>query len=207
MKIKSFKVVFIFALIISIIGICVIGYILNLKSGIEDNVLRLHIVGASDSEYDQNVKLCVRDRILSEFSDDFSSCTSLSQSEELFYSKKSEIEKAANDELLKHNCDYGATAELSKCRFPTKDYNGISLPSGIYTAVNIKLGNADGHNWWCVMYPPLCITENSISISDESKEKLKSVLSADEYTLICQSTKNDVKIKFKIAEILGKYFR
>lgn len=207
MKIKSFKAVFIFALITSIVGICVIGYVLNLKSGIEDNVLRLHIVGASDSEYDQNIKLCVRDRILSEFSDDFSQCTSYAQSETLFYSKKAEIENAANDELLKHGCNYGATANLDKCRFPTKDYNGVRLPSGRYTAVNIRLGNAEGHNWWCVMYPPLCITENTLSLSDESREKLKSALTDDEYALICQSARNDVKIKFKIAEILGKYFR
>lgn len=196
------------ALFISIVfAVFTIGYIANIKSHIEDSVLRLHIIGASDSNLDQTLKLSVRDRILADFSSIFSECNSLSDSKLCAEDGLYKIKLAAEDELKKHGCTDKVEAEIKKCRFPTKVYGDVSLPSGVYTALNIKIGNAQGHNWWCVMYPPLCITENVVKLSDESKEKLKSTLSADEYRLITESDIGDVKIKFKLAEILGKYIK
>lgn len=189
-----------------IFGLFYIGYIVNMKSDISNNVLRLHIVAASDSEQDQKLKLLVRDRILNDFSDIFSSCDSLSDSK-IFASQNIEkIKTAAKDELLKNDCLYDIDASIEPCDFPTKAYDDITLPQGRYTALNIKIGDAHGHNWWCIMFPPLCITKNCVSISDTSRAKLKSVLTPDEYNLIC-SDKTNLNVKFKIAEILGKYFK
>lgn len=183
------------------------GYIINMKSNIEDSVLRLHIVGASDNAADQSLKLCVRNRILADFSDTFSQCTSVEDSVNAANENLEKITAAAKDELKKRGCPYPVTASVEKCRFPTKKYGSVILPAGIYTALNIKIGLASGQNWWCVMYPPLCITDTTVEIPESSRKKLESILSAEEYRLICENSSPDIKIKFKIAEILGKYFR
>ena len=120
---------------------------------------------------------------------------------------KTRIESAAKDELLRHGCDDSVTASVEDCRFPTKNYGDISLPGGVYTALNIRIGKASGRNWWCVMYPPLCINNGNAVISEESRSKLKAVLSPDEYRLITSGEQPDIKIKFKIAEVLGRCFR
>lgn len=184
-----------------------LGYVANLKSGISSSLLRLHIVGASDSEHDQTLKLCVRDRILSEYSSEFAQCKSSADAENTAKSLLDKIEGSAKDELSAHGCSADVTAVVEECRFPTKSYGSVTLPSGKYTALNIKIGSAEGKNWWCVMYPPLCITDKSIVMPEDSMKTLKETLSAEEYQLICENKQPDIKIKFRIAEILGKYFR
>lgn len=181
------------------------GCIENLKSNISNNLLRLHIVGADNSELSQALKLKVRDRILSDYSDTFAKCSSAEESTALAESLIPSIEVSAERELAEHGCFEKVCASVEKCRFPTKSYGKVSLPGGIYTALNLKIGNASGQNWWCVMYPPLCLTNGNALVPDSSSEALKSVLSAEEYSLITSSS-TDIKIKFKIAEILGKYF-
>lgn len=184
-----------------------LGYIEAIKTDISNNLLRLHIVGADDSEYAQNLKLCVRDKIIYEFSDIFSECSSAKDSAAKAKKYQAQIKKAAEEELKAHNCEKSVSVEIKKCRFPTKKYGEITLPGGIYTALNILIGGAEGKNWWCVMYPPLCINEGNVIASEASKNKLKSLLSADEYKLITDSDESNIKIKFKIAEILGRYFK
>ena len=179
------------------------GYILNLKSGISSNVLRLHIIGESDSVLDQTLKLKVRDRILSDYSDIFKGCSSITETIKEADKNLGRIEASAKDELLKLGYDKDVYATLSSCSFPTKTYDDISLPAGKYTALNIKIGDGMGQNWWCVMYPPLCVTEGVVSVPDSSKAMLKDVLSENEYNLITGG--KGFKIKFKIAETIGKY--
>ncbi len=181
------------------------GYILNLKSGIADNVLRLHIIGESNTALDQNLKLKVRDRILSDYSEIFKGCSSIKDTIKTANINLKKIEASAEDELLKLGYNKEVYATLRNCSFPTKTYDNISLPAGKYTALNIKIGDGKGQNWWCVMYPPLCITSGVISVPDSSKEKLRDVLSEDEYKLITNA--KGFEVKFKIAEILGKYIK
>ncbi len=185
-----------------VFGVFTSGYILNLKSGISDNVLRLHIVGESDSVLDQSLKLKVRDRILSGYSAIFKECSTINETIKSADENLRKIEASARDELLKLGYNKEVNATISTCYFPTKKYDNISLPAGRYTALNIKIGDGKGQNWWCVMYPPLCITEGIISVPETSKEKLKEVLSDSEYKLITNA--KGFEIKFKIAEILGK---
>lgn len=183
-----------------------IGCIENTKSNISSNLLRLHIVGADNSELSQDLKLKVRDRILADYSDAFAKCSSAEESAALAESLIPSIKASAERELAEHGCFEKVRASVEKCRFPTKSYGTVSLPGGIYTALNLKIGRASGRNWWCVMYPPLCLTNGNALVPDSSNEALKSVLSAEEYELITSSS-TDIKIKFKIAEILGKYFK
>lgn len=203
-KIK--KITVISALLLLALFIGFVGYIINLKSGISENLLRMHIIGASNSEYDQSLKLAVRDRILSDFSEEFAGCASAKEAADRAFSLKSQIERSAASELSARGCNAAVTATVENCRFPTKTYGSVSLPGGEYTALNIKIGDAKGKNWWCVMYPPLCITNKSVVMSESSLNILKSSLTEDEYALITENSRPDIKIKFRIAEILGEIF-
>lgn len=207
MKKKYIKTAFFAACAVLMFTVFFASYILNMKSDISGSLLRLHIVADSDSERDQALKLLVRDRILADFSDIFADCRSRSDAEKAAKEHISEIEASAKDELLKNGADDAVTAAVESCPFPTKSYGNVKLPRGQYTALNIKIGSAAGHNWWCVMYPPLCITDKNAVLSEESKDKLKKSLTAEEYRLITEGETADVKIKFRIAEILGKYFK
>lgn len=199
---KFNRIVFIFISIFMLGTVLYLGYIENMKKDIADNLLRLHIVGADDSEYSQNLKICVRDRILSDFSEVFSYCGSLEASAARARELKPRIEAAAADELKSRGCNDSVSAVVEECRFPTKNYGEVTLPGGVYTALNIRLGAARGHNWWCVMYPPLCFKEGEeVRLSKESEKILREKLDKDTYDII---TKNDkeVVVKFKLVEIV-----
>lgn len=119
------------------------------------SVLRLHILAESDSEYDQNLKIKVRDRLLE--SDIFSGAESLEEAEKLAEDRLPEIIDIAERTLRENGCYVPVTAELTDMDFDERVYGNITMPSGNYRALRIKIGSARGHNWWCVMYPPLCI--------------------------------------------------
>lgn len=207
MKTKILRSIFSISALLVIFSVFTVGYIMNMKKEISDNVLRLHIVAASNSEPDQNLKLAVRNRILNDFSADFSKCSSIVDSLDYVSQNIDKIKEASADELKSRGCTLPVEAELKQHSFPTKTYGDISLPSGKYTTLDIKIGNAEGQNWWCVMYPPLCINDSIAELPTASKEKLMQSLSDDEYTLITSSNCSDVNIKFRLAEILGDIFK
>ncbi len=172
---------------------------------ISDNVLRLHILAESDNDYDQALKIKVRDRILSDFGNRFASVKSRKESISLAEELLPEIELAAKDEIIKQGYDYSAKASLEEVSFPTKTYDNITLPAGKYLAVRIIIGSGEGHNWWCVMYPPLCLSSET---TESAKEALKESLTPEEYALLTQSEESiKVKLKFKTAEVIGNLFR
>lgn len=143
----------VFAVIISNIGSFISdGQALDELRG---SVLRLHILAESDSEYDQNLKIKVRDRLLE--SDIFSGAESLEEAEKLAEDRLPEIIDIAERTLRENGCYVPVTAELTDMDFDERVYGNITMPSGNYRALRIKIGSARGHNWWCVMYPPLCI--------------------------------------------------
>ncbi len=205
MKLKIFKILIPIMSVFLAIAVFYIGYILNLTDDIKDNVLRLHIVANSDSIADQALKLCVRDRVLKDFSDIFLTCKSRSEAVDIADRYKNEIKKAAEDEIIKQGENSNVLVEVGNCGFPTKFYEDIALPRGTYTAVTIRIGKAQGQNWWCVMYPPLCIGDNTVEMPEKSKDMLRENLTEEEYELISGEGRN-IKIKFRIAEILGEIF-
>ena len=203
---KKTKFFFLSVLTLLLLIILYVGYILNMKTEISNSVLRLHIIGADNSIHAQELKINVRDRILCDFSEIFKNSTSRAEAIILAESYKSEIENAANEELAKRGSTDRASVEIGHFKFPTKTYGNIILPKGRYTALNIKIGGAIGENWWCVMYPPLCISDKNVAFSEESKDKLRQSLSEEEYKLITESKSFDIKVKFRITEILGEFF-
>ena len=119
------------------------------------SVLRLHILANSDSEYDQNLKLMVRDRLLD--ADIFENAENLKEAENSAREKLPEIVEISEGVLRENGCYMPVSAEIEDIYFDERVYGDITMPAGNYRALRINIGRAEGHNWWCVMYPPLCI--------------------------------------------------
>ena len=153
------------------------------------NIVRLHIVAESDSAYDQYVKLRVRDAVLGASQD--LSLTDESAADRI-KSNLSAIEDTANLVLASYGVSYKAQAQFGEFDFPAKTYGNVTLPAGKYTAVRVVLGGGEGQNWWCVMYPPLCFTNETTANFDK-----------ETVDLITKSGNPQFKIKFKILELLS----
>ncbi len=124
---------------------------------LRQNVLRLHIIANSNSEADQTVKLLVRDRILSETTDIFSGAAGLADAEKKASERIGDIAEYAAETLKENGFGYGATAEIGNSYFETREYDTFTLPAGNYRSLIIRLGKAEGKNWWCVVFPAVCI--------------------------------------------------
>ncbi len=121
--------------------------------------LRLHVIANSDSEADQQVKLKVRDAVLNVTKDGILECENAQEAKEYIEENLEIIVATANDTLEKNGFDYAAQATVGISHFPDKEYKGVRYPEGDYEALRVVLGDGDGQNWWCVMFPPLCISE------------------------------------------------
>ena len=124
---------------------------------ISDNVFRLHILANSDSGEDQALKLRVRDRILELTSNLFENTEDKETAERLAAAHLQELADAASEEIAESGYAYPVRAELTRMPFDTRRYDDFTLPSGIYDALRITIGEGKGHNWWCVMFPSLCV--------------------------------------------------
>lgn len=127
------------------------------------DILRLHILANSDSEADQRLKLAVRDRILD--ANLFAPASDKAQAEQIAESELAEIERIAGDEVERQGYDYHVKAELVEMYFDTRTYETATLPAGRYDAVRVSIGAAEGKNWWCVMFPPMCVPAVSEKLS------------------------------------------
>lgn len=128
---------------------------------LRQEVLRIHILADSDQEVDQAVKLQVRDAVLEAINQDFSGDGTLEGTIACLEGEMDRIEETANEVLAEAGMPYQAKAELTEMYFTTREYerdgSTFSMPAGRYQALRITLGSGEGHNWWCVAYPPMCI--------------------------------------------------
>lgn len=159
---------------------------------LRQNVFRLHIIANSDSESDQQLKLAVRDRILSETSCEFADCITLSDAVSTAQSKIEEIEETANSVIKEQGFDYSCNAEITDSYFDTRVYDDFTLPAGTYKSLVVKIGAAAGHNWWCVIFPGVCVPAAcDASLQDTvSRESADMAYNAQKYV-----------VKFKAVEI------
>ena len=163
---------------------------------ISNDVFRLHILANSDSDYDQSVKLKVRDRVLEYSKSLFESASSKEEAESLISQNLDDITRVAQNELQNLGCDKTVKAEIKKMYFTTRYYDSYTLPSGMYDALRITIGSGKGHNWWFVMYPSICV-----GAASEQDEKAKQALDDGEYDII----KNEkYSYKFKVVELFEK---
>ncbi len=136
------------------------------------NVLRLHIVANSDSAEDQNLKLKIRDEILSRSESLFEPSDDLQSAKAQVKSHLADFEKIALEVIKREGFDYTADVKLGKAFFETRVYEEFTLPGGNYEALIINIGKAEGKNWWCVIFPGVCLpTEKNASLSQSVGEK------------------------------------
>ena len=165
---------------------------------IYNDVVRVHVIANSDSEEDQKLKLSVRDIVLEKYSAELSK---YKNKEEALAAAEKLITDIENDvnEYLKGHVGYSCTVSIEEKYFPTKEYGEYSLPCGYYTALCIKLGKAEGENYWCVLFPPLCL---GASTKDDETLFNSCGLSSGEYDLM-KGDKVQYKLKFKLLELFA----
>lgn len=158
-------------------------------------VFRFHVLANSDSEEDQELKLKVRDAVLSYMKEQIPESESAVQTKEWAQEHLNDIENIGEDTVKANGYSYKVDAEVAVCDFPDKSYGDVTFPAGKYEALRIKIGSAKGHNWWCVLYPNLCFMDSVHAVvPKEGKDELKQVLGEDEYEMVTASS--DFKIKW-----------
>ena len=162
---------------------------------LRQNVLRLHIIANSDSDADQNLKLKIRDEILNKTGDLFLNCNDLENAEKTVKENLNSFSDIANRVIEENGFNYIATASFGKSDFSTRYYDDFTLPAGEYNSLIITLGEGEGKNWWCVVYPTVCI-------SAATKGDLKDTVKA-ESAQIAKGGKRYV-MRFKTVEIYEK---
>lgn len=201
MKIKYFFLIILLLAVFLLLNL--VSYSNYVFAGLQDNIFRLHILANSDSEEDQALKLKVRDSVIDYMEEiNFGSKTK-EETIKVVSEKLEEIKKIAENKIHELGFDYEVNLEIGNFNFPTKYYGNISLPAGNYDALKINMGKAQGQNWWCSLFPPLCFIDISSGyLEEEDKEILEDNLSEEEFMLISSSSP-DIKLKFKILELLN----
>lgn len=160
---------------------------------IRSDVLRLHVIANSDSSVDQNLKLRLRDYILEEGEDIFDGSVNVENAVEKIEPKLSELEKSAETFVKNAGFDYDVKITLSNEYFTTRTYESVTLPAGKYLALRVVIGSGEGHNWWCVMFPPMCVP------AADKKDEIENVFTDKEIKLV--ESKPKYEPRFKVVEI------
>ena len=168
---------------------------LQTQDQLADKVVRLHVLANSDSEEDQALKLRVRDRVLERATELLEQSADRQEAEALLRGNLLELENLAAEEIAAAGYDYPVTAELTDTTFPTREYDGFTLPAGEYLALRIVIGEGAGKNWWCVVFPPLCTTASA----DVPASALAAGLTQEDVNLITEEP--GYVLKFKTVEL------
>lgn len=198
-KIKNLLIIILLLFIYCII--CAFSYVNAVSTDIQNSVFRLHVIANSDSDEDQNLKYIVRDKVL-EYINSISN-SSMTKDEVITLANENinEIQKIAENTIHENGYNYSVKLNIGNFSFPTKKYGDIAFPAGFYDALKIEIGEAKGHNWWCVMFPPLCFVDvTSGIVPEESKQTIRDNLSEEEYKLLSENSGN-MNFKFKIVEM------
>lgn len=205
-KLKIGRIFVILILLSLFILISAISYVDAVSNNIADSVFRLHVIANSDSKEDQELKLKVRDELLSYMNIISKDSTSKQEAMQIANEHKEEFTQIAEKVIKENGYNYTVNVQIGKADFPTKYYGDITLPAGTYDALKVQIGEANGQNWWCVMFPPLCFVDVSTGIvPDNSKQELKQSLDDEEYDLISKTDNNEISFKFKIVELFQNW--
>lgn len=192
MKIKIWEIALFVSLIISLF----VGSASANGEELSRNLIRLHVVANSDSAEDQSTKLAVRDAVLSRVSVLLEGCTDKNEAERIISENTAEIAKSGAETVSARGENHAVTAKIAREDFPTVEYDTFALPAGRYTSLRVVIGEGAGHNWWCVVFPPLCLeaAENIEKTAGISSETLK-IISEDS---------GEYAVKFKTVELVSK---
>lgn len=212
-KIRLIILILSFISVISIMTVSINGEMKKIETisvDYRDKLIRFHVIANSDSDEDQNLKLKVRDAVIEYLQPKLINSSNIEESEEIIKNEYENLEKISKNIIEKNGYNYDVRVGIEYSKFPTKQYSKVVLPAGEYKALKIVIGSGQGKNWWCVMFPPLCFVDEEKGIIDkDTDERLREVLTEEEYEMIIQKDENEVsrvKVKFKIVEVLQNVF-
>lgn len=190
---------------ISLLVALIICGVLNINAfsqqceSIREKMLRMHVVANSDSEEDQQLKLKVRDAVLSAGKEIFDGSITSSEAQEKITPHIDYLENVALETIKNEGFDYGVKITVENEYFNTRTYDNIvTLPAGYYNAIKVIIGEGKGQNWWCVMFPPMCLP------TAVAECEISDVLTEDETEIVTETEK--YKFKFKIVEFFEEIF-
>lgn len=166
------------------------------QDALAQKMIRLHVIANSDSEADQALKLEVRDKVLDFTTTVLQRSADMEDAQVRLREELTRIETIAQREIAAQGYDYPVTAQLASAEFPLKEYDGFSLPAGEYMALRLVIGEGEGRNWWCVVYPPLC----TAAAADMPQTAIQAGLTDDDVSLITGEDTGYV-LKFRSVEL------
>lgn len=155
-----------------------------------DSLIRIHVLANSDSQADQQLKLQVKDAIVDDLKPQLARSHSLTESRQIIQRSLPQLEQTARRKLQQNGSSYDVTLQYGRFDFPVKYYGSFSLPAGNYEALRILIGEGKGHNWWCVLFPPMCFTDSNTAGSGKYTD---------------QAPEKKIVVKLKSAELLKKW--
>lgn len=169
------------------------------------DVIRLHVIAESDSDEDQAVKLAVRDDILALVSDRTENAKTYDDAYELLSSMIPEIKETAEARAAKEGHAVTARVVFDREEYPVRYYDSYALPAGEYMSMRIILGEGEGKNWWCVLFPPLC-RDAAVNAESDEERFYAAGFTPEEYKIIKKESGTKYKVRFRILEILSETF-
>ena len=173
------------------------------ESALAGQMLRLHVVANSDSERDQALKLLVRDAVLTQAGQILDGVSGRQNAERVLTPRLDELARSAEATLAAEGCGDAVTVSLTDQWFPTKEYDGFSLPAGRYRALRVTIGEGEGRNWWCVVFPPLCLG----SVTEESVETAAGEALSEDHVALITGQDGGYVLKFRFIEWWNELIR
>ena len=170
-----------------------------------DTVVRLHVLANSDSEEDQALKLKVRDGVLEAAAPILEGCTTQAAAVEALNAHLADLEAAARAVIRAEGRSDEVTVRLGEEDYPTRTYESCAFPAGTYVSLRICIGEAAGQNWWCCLFPPLCLSAATAK-ADNEEAFIQVGLTKDQYGIITETEKTTYKVRFKILEVVEDWF-
>lgn len=198
----KFRALIIFTLLVLLMTVCSAAFPVNGEVELYDKLIRLHVLANSDSEEDQALKLKVRDAVLEYANDVVSGCTDISEAKQIIEQNTDGIRKKCADVVSGSGYDYPVSIQLGYEKYPEKSYGSVTLPSGDYYSVRVMIGEAEGHNWWCVLFPPLCVG----AAKDERAVMTQTGLTKNEVDILTENDGDRYVLKFRIIEFFRRAF-
>jgi stage II sporulation protein R len=169
---------------------------------IYDAVIRLHVLANSDSEQDQALKMQVRDAVLEVTGTALEGCSNQTEAAKRLEELIPTLTEIAQQTLQKSGSSDSVTITLSEEEYPTRNYESFCFPAGKYVSLRIMIGQAEGQNFWCVLFPPLCMTAATVSKETAEEEFIAVGLTPNQYGIITETQNTKYKLRFKLLETL-----
>lgn len=175
----------------------------TIQQGIAQQIIRFHVLANSNSDEDQELKMNVKETVVGYMKTLLQDADSVEASREIIEANMDNIQKTAEEAIKEQGYDYSAAVTLAQAYFPVKTYGDCTFPAGDYEALQVKIGESQGRNWWCVVYPALCFTDSIQGVvPEEEKQELKDLLTEEEY----QGILNGGRVKVGFKWLNGEWF-